>query len=79
MAIAVDHITLAATEAGLGTCWVCAFDAKECHRILNLPDNLEPIVLLPIGYPLQEVDAEKHLAKRKELKDMISWNGYNKE
>ena len=32
---AIDHMTLAATDLGLGTCWVCAFDAKQCHKILG--------------------------------------------
>ncbi|MGB4432042.1 MAG: nitroreductase family protein, partial [Limnochordia bacterium] len=51
IAIAVDHLILAATELGLGTCWVCAFDAERLHAILDLPEHVEPIVLIPLGYP----------------------------
>ena len=40
VAISVDHLTLAASDVGLGTCWVCAFDAKLCHEILNLPVHM---------------------------------------
>src|SRR5690606_40125894 len=47
VAIAVDHMTLAATELGLGTCWVCAFDAAKCGEIIHLPDRLEAVVLMP--------------------------------
>lgn len=59
VAISVDHLTLAARDVGLGTCWVCAFDADKCHEILNLPDHMEPCVLIPIGYPEKENLKEK--------------------
>ena len=51
IAIAVEHFCLAAAERGVGTCWVCNFDAALCKVLFHLPQNLEPLVLLPIGYP----------------------------
>jgi nitroreductase len=42
---------LVATSEGLGTCWVGAFDEKEVSKILNLPKNERPIVIIPIGFP----------------------------
>ena len=54
IAIAVEHLSLAATEQGLGTCWVCNFDAALCKELFNLPQNEEPAVLIPIGYPADE-------------------------
>src|SRR6056297_3613497 len=51
VSIAVDHMTLQAAELGLGTCWVCNFDAKKCAAILGLPGHMEPLVMLPLGYP----------------------------
>lgn len=51
IAIAVEHICLAVTEQGLGTCWVCNFDPALCKEILGLPEQTEPVVILPIGYP----------------------------
>ena len=50
IAIAVQHLCLAATEQGLATCWVCNFDAALCRRLFDLPDTEEPAVLIPIGY-----------------------------
>jgi len=73
VAIAIDHMTLAATDLGLGTCWVCAFDAKRCHEILQLPDNLEVVALIPIGYSVDENIPEK---KRKSIDEIVSWEGY---
>lgn len=74
VAIAVDHLTLAAADLGLGTCWVCAFDAEKVHSALELPDNLEVIALIPLGYPKEDRTREK---KRKSLDELVSWNKYN--
>ena len=51
IAIAVEHLCLAATAQGLGTCWVCNFDAALCKQLFSLPENEEPAVIIPIGYP----------------------------
>lgn len=75
VAIAVDHMTLAAADLGLGTCWICAFDAEKCSKLLKLPDNLEPMVLLPVGYPKQGRLTE---IKRKGLDEIVSWEEYKK-
>ncbi len=72
-AIAIDHLTLAAADIGLGTCWICAFDAEKCHQVLNLPENLEVVALVPIGYPADDTIPEK---KRKSIDEIVSWNGY---
>ncbi len=73
IAIAVDHMTLAAAEAGLGTCWICSFDAYQCTIALDLPDQVEPMVLLPIGYPAESKDANRHGRERKPIGDIVSW------
>lgn len=49
--IALDHLTLAAAEQGLGTCWVGAFDEPKIKRLLKVPPNARVIVLTPLGYP----------------------------
>ena len=67
-AIATEHLCLAAAEQGLGTCWVCNFEPDTCREILQLPSHLEPVVLIPIGYPAEETVAEK---KRKDLTDIL--------
>ena len=54
LAIAIEHLCLAATEQGLGTCWVCNFDINQFHEIVPMPEGLEPVALIPIGYPADE-------------------------
>lgn len=50
VAIAMDHLILAATAEGLGTCWIGAFDPTQVKRILHLASGIEPIALTPVGY-----------------------------
>ena len=57
IAIAVEHLCLAATEQGLATCWVCNFDVELCKTLFNLPENEEPAVLIPLGYAAGEAKA----------------------
>ena len=54
IAIAVEHLCLAATEQGLATCWVCNFDANLCQQLFSLAANEEPAVLIPLGYAADE-------------------------
>lgn len=56
VAIAVEHISLAAAEQGLGTCWVCNFDVALCKQELKLSDSLIPIAIIPLGYPAGTVE-----------------------
>ncbi len=78
-AIAIDHMTLAAAEIGLGTCWVCYFNAMQCHRILKLPGHVEAIALLPLGYPAESTDPERHATKRKKLEEVVCWDGFDQQ
>ena len=69
VAIAMDHLILAATDAGLGTCWIGALDAQATKEVLGLPEGVEPIALTPLGYPADE----PRLKKRKELSELVRY------
>ncbi len=73
VAIAVDHITLQAADLGLGTCWVCNFDTQQCAEALKLPGHIEPVAMIPLGYP---VDDEIPKKKRKLLEEIIHWEKF---
>ncbi len=73
VAIAIDHLMLAATEIGLGTCWICHFNAEKCAEIFDLPANFEPIAMIPIGYAKSGTIPEK---KRKTLDQTVLWNKF---
>jgi nitroreductase len=65
VAIAFEHLCLAAAEQGLGTCWICHFDCETLRKGLDLPDNLVPIAITPLGYP-DESNPKRTLRKTKE-------------
>ena len=67
--IAMDHLILAATELGLGTCWVGAFNPDAAREILKLPDDIEPIAFTPLGYP----DDQPGYKGRKSLDELVRY------
>lgn len=73
VAIAIDHLTLQATDLGLGTCWVCNFDVDKVRKLLALPSYIEPVALLPIGYPGDGFEIMPKEKKRKSLDEIVKW------
>ncbi len=69
VAIAMDHLILTATTLGLGTCWIAAFDPKAAREVLGLPDEVEPVVFTPLGYPADQPRAKK----RKPLSELVRY------
>ena len=69
VAIAMDHLILAAADAGLGTCWIGAFDPHAAREVLGLPAGVEPIAFTPLGYPADRPRAKK----RKPLADLVRY------
>jgi nitroreductase len=61
--IAMDHLSLVATETGLGTCWVGWFHRKKVGRIISVGRGEEVVILMTVGYPDREPPKER---KRKE-------------
>lgn len=70
VSIAFEHICLAATEQGLGTCWVCNFDVALCKELFRLSENLVPIAITPLGYPAKE---DTNRTSRKNMEDIVSY------
>ena len=72
--IITDHMMLAASEQGLGTVWVCYFKPDIIKNEFNLPDNLEPINILVIGYSdEQPANPERHATQRIPLSELVSY------
>jgi len=71
-AIAMDHMILAATDLGLGTCWVAAFDPGAAREVLGLPPGVEPVAFTPLGYPADQPRAKE----RKDLSDLVRYESW---
>lgn len=72
--IAVEHMALAATALGYGTCWIGALEEKEVKRLLNIPKKAHVIALLPIGVP----DDTPSPRPRKEISEIFFEEEYGK-
>jgi nitroreductase len=73
VAIALDHITLAAVELGLGTCWIGAFDENDVKQILNIPAEIRVVALLPLGYPYDSSVTHKRRLSLSEIVKYEHW------
>lgn len=51
VAIALDHLTLAAVADGLGTCWIGSFAEHQVKRLLGVPRSVKVVAMTPLGYP----------------------------
>jgi nitroreductase len=69
VAIAMDHLILAAASRGLGTCWIGAFDPDAARKVLGLPEGVEPVAFTPLGYPADQPRPKK----RKALSDLVRY------
>jgi nitroreductase len=74
IAIALEHLMLAATEMGLGTCWIGAFKENLVKGILGVPENIKVVALTPIGYPGPNAETPKR--GRKSISEIVCYEKY---
>ena len=67
--IAMDHLILAATALGLGTCWIAGFNPAAAREILALPGGVEPIAFTTLGYPADQPGSKN----RKSLDELVRY------
>ncbi len=72
IAIVIDHVSLAAADLGLGTCWVASFDVDAAREYLQIPPTAEPIIMMSLGYPAGP-PGEK---ERKSLEELVSFDSW---
>lgn len=71
-AAAVQNIHLAAYAVGLGTCWVGAFREEKVREILNIPEGVRPVALIPVGYPAEHPKPRN----RRPINDLIHFEAF---
>ena len=72
-AIVLDHITLAAVELGLGTCWVASFEEKPVKKLLGIPEKIRIVAMMPLGYPADGSPVEKNRLPIKQILKYERW------
>ncbi len=77
VAIAFDHLTLAARAEGLGTCWIGSFDNDAIKNFLGIPADYNVVALTPLGYPASD-NAFHETKDRLALEELVfyeKWGG----
>ncbi len=72
--IAIEHLALAAAAEGLGSCWIGSFYPDQVREILNIPEDIEVVELLPIGYPSPEAQSVRG---RKDIEEIVCYDTWS--
>lgn len=72
LGMAISHLTLAATNEGLGTSWAFSFNEEKVKAILGIPPDAKVLGLTPLGFPEELPPPEG----RKHLSEILSYNKY---
>lgn len=72
VSISMDHMSLQAVEEGLGTCWIGAFKEDEVKKLLNIPEEMRVVEVMPLGFPKFQPDPKP----RMKLEDIVFHDKY---
>jgi len=72
LSIVFDHITLAAVDQGLGTCWIGAFDEQAVRDIVGVPQDVRVVALTPLGVPAED----PAMPPRKPIEELVCYEGW---
>ena len=81
VSVAFEHLILAATDKGLGTCWIGEFSDKKIKELLEIPPRIKVLAISPVGYPKEHESIGSKTrktfvrsTKRKSLQEITHWN-----
>lgn len=72
--IITTYMMLEAASLGLGTTWIGSFSPEKLIETYEIPENLVPVAILPIGYPAEDAKPSKLHFQRNEIDDFVYWN-----
>lgn len=67
VACSIMNMMLLAWENGLGSVWVGAFREGEVAEVLDLPNNLRPVAIVPLGYPSRIPSPPPRVSKKEAI------------
>lgn len=71
--IVATHMMLAATDAGLDSCWINFLDPNKLHKALELPENEEILMAMDLGYAAEEGKPLSNHFSRKDLCETVTY------
>ena len=78
--IVTDHMMLAAASLGLDTLWICMFKPEAVREEFGLPDTVEPVNILLIGYGADApASPDRHATLRKPLEETVFYERFGQK
>jgi len=72
VSIMATQMMLEASNLGLGTCWINKFSIAKTKEVFKLPDNLQPVLFMDLGYPDEKAVISERHNQRKEKEEIFS-------
>ena len=75
--IVADHIVLEAEDLGLSSCWLTYFEPTIIRNEFNIPNNLEPVAIIALGYAdTAKASPNRHSKERKAVEDFVYYETF---
>lgn len=75
--IVADHIVLEAEDLGLSSCWLTYFEPSIIRSQFNIPNNLEPVAIIALGYAdTTKASPDRHSRDRKAVEDFVYYESF---
>lgn len=75
--IVADHIVLEAEDLGLSSCWLTYFNPSIINKEFNIPNNLEPVAIIALGYAdVKKASPDRHTRDRKSIEDFVYYESF---
>lgn len=74
--IVATHMMLEAQNVGVGCCWVMHFNPEAMKSAFNIPENIEPIALLVMGYPADDAKPLEMHSKYRDMNETVVYDNF---
>lgn len=74
--IVATHMMLAAFEMGVGSTWVMHFDPEAMRKEFEIPENIEPVALLVMGYPAPDAEPMELHSQTRPIEEVVCYNKF---
>ncbi len=74
--IVTTHLMLAAADLGVGSVWVMHFDPQAMREAFEIPEELEPVALLVLGYPAPDAAPNPRHTEYRDEKELVFYNKF---
>ncbi len=74
--IVTTHMMLEAHNIGVGCCWVMHFDPAAMRETFGIPENIEPVALLVMGYPSEDAKPLDLHFESRPIDETVFYDGF---